>query len=114
MLPPCSQDAAAVGEPKLFRVSNASGSLEMTEVPLQKSLPPGWDELIDDDSGSRYYYHAATEETSWERPEGKADEPGKLLKSMLDTNDVFILDNDTELCVWVGKGANPEEKKVCA
>lgn len=36
---------------------------------------------------------------------------GELLKSSLDSNDVFIVDTGKELFVWIGAGANPEEKK---
>jgi hypothetical protein len=35
----------------------------------------------------------------------------KLLKEMLDPNDVFIVDTGSELFVWVGKGATKEEKR---
>ncbi|KAH9256009.1 hypothetical protein BASA81_005785 [Batrachochytrium salamandrivorans] len=35
---------------------------------------------------------------------------GKLSESMLDTNDVFILDAKLQLFVWVGKGASQGEK----
>lgn len=57
---------------KLFRVSDESGELEVTEV---------------------------------ER------DGGKLKRDMLDTKDAFILDADTEIFVWIGKGATAEEKK---
>jgi hypothetical protein len=35
---------------------------------------------------------------------------GVLKKSMLDTNDVFIVDSDPTMFVWVGNGANKEER----
>lgn len=54
----------------LYRVSDASGKLEVTEV-------------------------------------GRAP----LTKDLLDTNDCFILDGETEIFVWVGKGATKEERK---
>jgi villin 1/advillin len=34
-----------------------------------------------------------------------------LERKLLDTNDAFILDAGTEIFVWVGKGANAEERK---
>ena len=36
---------------------------------------------------------------------------GKLERSMLDGNDVFVLDSGTQVFVWVGKGANTDERK---
>jgi hypothetical protein len=54
----------------LYKVSNASGSLECTEI---------------------------------------EDRP--LKKTHLDTNDTFILELSNKIYVWVGKGANLEEKK---
>jgi len=37
---------------------------------------------------------------------------GKTVKrSLLDSNDVFILDNGAEVYAWIGKKASPEEKK---
>jgi len=54
---------------KLFRVSDASGRLEMTEI------------------GS-----------------------GHFGKEQLDTNDVFIVDTEASLYVWVGLGANKDER----
>jgi len=38
---------------------------------------------------------------------------GKLKKSMLGTGDVYVVDTDTEVYVWVGAGANRREKR-CA
>ena len=32
-------------------------------------------------------------------------------RELLDTNDVYLLDNNVEIFVWVGKGANAEERK---
>jgi hypothetical protein len=57
-------------QPKLFRVSDAKGSLERT---LEKE--------------------------------------GEITKTLLDTNDVFILDVHCEIFVWIGKGATQQEKK---
>mmetsp|Transcript_4924 Transcript_4924/g.15709 ORF Transcript_4924/g.15709 Transcript_4924/m.15709 type:complete len:847 (+) Transcript_4924:143-2683(+) len=36
---------------------------------------------------------------------------GQLKKEMLDTKDVFVIDNDTQIFVWIGKGATLEERK---
>ena len=55
---------------KLFKVSDASGKLETTEVAA-----------------------------------------GSLKRSMLVTDDVFILDNGSDIIVWVGKGATDHEKR---
>jgi gelsolin len=62
--------AAAAFEKKLFRLSDASGSLEMSEV------------------GS-----------------------GSLSKGDLDTSDVFIVDTDTGIFVWIGDGTSADERK---
>lgn len=56
--------------PQLFKVSDASGSLEVTPI--------------------------AT---------------GKMERSLLDENDVFVLDTSGELFVWVGKASTKNEKK---
>ena len=37
---------------------------------------------------------------------------GNLSKDMLKTEDAFIVDNDTEIFVWVGKGATADERKA--
>ena len=37
-------------------------------IPAGAALPPGWEELIDDDSGDTYYHHIVSGATSWERP----------------------------------------------
>lgn len=34
-----------------------------------------------------------------------------IKRSMLDSNDVFILDTGAEVYAWIGKGASPDEKK---
>jgi gelsolin len=54
---------------KLFKVSDASGALQMTEVAS-----------------------------------------GSFGKELLDSNDVFIVDTEPSLYVWVGSGANKEER----
>lgn len=38
---------------------------------------------------------------------------GKISEEMLDENDVFIIDCDIEIFVWVGKGASQSEKSHC-
>ena len=61
-----------MGELKLYQVSDASGELQVNEVP-------------------------------------KKD--GRLTKDMLDSNDVFLLDTQADIYVWIGKNANENEKK---
>lgn len=39
-------------------------------------------------------------------------EAGKLNKTLLHTSDAFLLDNLSELFLWVGKGASADEKKA--
>ena len=63
-------DLSAKGEAKLIKVSDASGTLEQTEVAS-----------------------------------------GSLSREMLDPDDVFLVDNQAEIYVWVGKGATKEERK---
>jgi len=36
---------------------------------------------------------------------------GRVKRSLLDANDVFILDTGIEVFAWIGKGASPDEKK---
>jgi gelsolin len=36
---------------------------------------------------------------------------GELAMSMLDTNDVFIVDTGKQLFVWIGNGASRDENK---
>jgi hypothetical protein len=36
---------------------------------------------------------------------------GKLERKQLDSNDVFIIDNHSEVFVWIGKGANTKERE---
>lgn len=36
---------------------------------------------------------------------------GDLSKDMLDSNDVFIVDNGKKVIVWIGGGASPDENK---
>jgi len=62
-------DHHALQPPELFRISDASGKMEITSVAR-----------------------------------------GKLERSMLDENDVFLLDTGSELFVWIGKGATKEER----
>lgn len=58
---------------KLFRISDAGGSLSFTPVPY---------------------------------------EAGKLNKTLLDSSDAFLLDNLSEVYLWVGKGASADERKA--
>jgi len=39
------------------------------------------------------------------------DPKGRLQRDMLKTEDVFVIDADTELFLWIGKGASQNEKK---
>lgn len=64
-----SKHAGAAHVKKLFKVSDASGALEMTEVAS-----------------------------------------GHFGKESLDSNDVFIVDTEPSLYVWVGSGANKDER----
>jgi len=57
--------------PKLFHVSDASGSMEVTQV---------------------------------------AEGQREMKRSLLDNNDVFILDLNTSVYIWVGSGANAKER----
>jgi len=38
---------------------------------------------------------------------------GRLSQSQLDTNDVFIVDCQLQIFVWVGNGTSPSEKQQC-
>ena len=72
-IPPAIDDHVVCekkGEAKLFRVSDAEGALELTELAV-----------------------------------------GHLKREMLDTNDVFLMDNHAEVFVWIGKGATELERR---
>jgi len=43
----------------------------------------------------------------------KLEAEGKITAKQLDSNDVFIVDGNIEIFVWVGKGASPSEKSQC-
>jgi hypothetical protein len=62
-------EKAASGALKLYKASDETGSLTITEVAS-----------------------------------------GKLTKDMLDTSDVFVVDNTTAIYVWIGKGCSKQEK----
>ena len=62
-----------------------------------KSMAPSKLLVVSDASGKMVVEEVAT---------------GGLAKDMLKTEDAFIVDNDTEIFVWVGKGANSSERKA--
>merc|ERR1712198_531354 len=64
------QEEADESKPSIFRLSDASGSMEMTLV-LE----------------------------------------GSLDRSVLDSNDVFIVDTTKHVYIWVGKGASIDERR---
>jgi len=45
--------------------------------------------------------------------EFKKEKEGKITIKDFDHNDVFVVDADIEIFVWVGKGASPSEKSQC-
>lgn len=49
---------------------------------VQKSLPNGWEEARDPDSGEAYYYNALTGSTSWERPVDEATGSEQLVDDL--------------------------------
>ena len=67
---PAPAPSGGGGVMKLFKVSDASGKLETTEVAA-----------------------------------------GSLMRSMLVTDDVFIMDNGSDITVWVGKRATEQERR---
>eukprot|EP00854_Cymbomonas_tetramitiformis_P003516 gene3516-4420_t len=40
--------------------------------PKGPALPPGWEELVEEESGDTYYFHEASNVTTWDRPEDAA------------------------------------------
>jgi len=64
-------EAEKTSEARLFRLSDATGTMTFSEV-------------------------------------GKG---GSIKKNLLDSNDVFILDNGAEVFAWIGKGSSVDEKK---
>lgn len=92
-------EAAERGEEtKLLRVSDASGSLEVRRAPLLPWVCRGgaFGAVPAHENGLLIAARQIT-------PVEKVD--GKLTKDMLDEDDVFILDADTTLYVWVGAWA---------
>jgi hypothetical protein len=98
----------------LYRVSeDEEGALALEGIAkAYRNLAEGWTEAVDDDSGNVFYFHPESEETSWERPvpEEPEGEP-TLLRQLLKSDDVYILDAETTMFVWIGKSSSPAERR---
>ena len=46
----------------------ANAALDAADAAAGAGAVPGWAEATDEVSGRRYFYHAATRQTAWERP----------------------------------------------
>jgi len=74
-----------------------------------KPANEGSDEMPSMERGEGVLYRWSDENGELEMTEvGR----GKLSRSMLDTNDVMILDHIDEVCIWVGKGCTLAEKET--
>ncbi|XP_071953140.1 gelsolin-like protein 1 [Antedon mediterranea] len=74
-------------------------SLTDGEKPEARTAPAATEKILyklSDESGNLEFTTIAT---------------GQFQKSMLDRQDVYIIDTGSELFVWVGSGASPDEKK---
>jgi len=75
------------------------------ETPIKSAAEGGKDELVADLKKIFQLSDASGTMTFTLKAEGKFE------RSVLNSDDVFILDNGAEIFTWVGKGASPNEKK---
>jgi len=68
-------------------VDNTDGVIGNSLDVSQDSLPKGWVEVVDEDSGNVYYYNSETSETSWEKPSMISSEPRSSAHNELDQDD---------------------------
>lgn len=65
----------------------------------------GGDDAVAEHTGQPQLFKLEGSSTS------KIETPGKLTKDMLTSGDIFIVDNETELFVWIGGDADSDAKK---
>jgi len=74
-----------------------------------KSAEEGGDDNVADVAGDKSLWRLSDASGTMDFSQVAAGPKCKM--NLLDSNDVFVLDNGNEVYVWVGKGASPDEKK---
>ncbi|CAJ1954685.1 unnamed protein product [Cylindrotheca closterium] len=79
------EDSSGIADETLFsekRMEDDAIDVDKTDAAMgnsldvsQESLPSGWVEVVDEDSGNVYFYNSETNETSWEKPSTEPSEP---------------------------------------
>jgi hypothetical protein len=74
--------AATSADPSPAIAASSTAPADAT-IPIlaEDALPPGWQAVVDAESGDTYFWHEPTDQTSWERPRANVDDA----KAAMDT-----------------------------
>jgi len=101
------------GKAKVFVLEEGDKDAEFWKVlggeGAVKSAEEGGDDNEAENSGTKALFHLSDASGKMEFKQVATGSACK--KSMLDSNDVFILDTGAEVIAWIGKGASDNEKK---